>query len=195
MNSEHNLHQTFHCLSHTFVHVDETGADKQSLLRKYGYAFKGTRAITENSLVRGKRYSPIAAMCMDGVIDMQITTESVNGEKVCDFLERCLLPQLLPYNGVNARSVVILDNASIQHVESATHLIEETGALAIFLPPCRLNKIMSYLRGHNPIIPVLAESEIEELILSAFTSVTTDDLWLAGGLWIHNINEMYHAVR
>ena len=126
MTSEYNLHQTFHCLNHTFVYVDETGSDKCS----------------------------------------------------------CLLPQLLPYNGVNARSVVILDNASIHHIESATHLIEESGALAIFLPPYSpdympieqcFSKFKSYLRAHDPIIPVLAESEIEELILSAFSSVTTDD--------------------
>ena len=93
-------------------------------------------------------------MCMDGVIDMQITTESVNGKKFCDFLERYLLPQFLTYNGVNAKSVVILDNASIHHIESATHLIEETGALAIFLPPYSpdympieqcFSKIKSYL--------------------------------------------------
>ena len=170
---------------HMFVYVNETGSDKRSLLQKYGYAFKGARAITEKPLVRGKRYSAIAAMCMDGVIDIQITTESVNGGKFCDFLECCLLHQLLPYNGVNARSVVILDNASIHHMESATHLIEETGALAIFLPPyspdytCQLNnvfkKIKSYLRVHDPLIPVLAELEIEELILSACTSVTADD--------------------
>ena len=88
-----------------------------------------------------------------------------------------LLPQLLPYNG-------ILDNASIHHVESATNLIEETGALAIFLPThlitChieRFSKIKSYLRGHDPIISVLAESEIEELILSVFTIVTADDCY------------------
>ena len=171
---------------HMFVYVDETGSDKRSLLRKYGYAFKGSRAITEKPLVRGKRHSAIAAMCMDGVIDVQITTESVNGETFCDFLEYRLLPQLQPYNGVNSRSVVILDNASIHHVESATHLIEETGALAIFLPPYSpdympieqcFSKIKSYLRGHDPIISVLEESEIEELILSAFTSVTADDCY------------------
>ena len=61
-------------------------------------------------------------------------------------------------------------------MESATNLIEETGALAIFLPPYSpdympieqcFSKIKSYLRGHDPIISVLAESEIEELILSA----------------------------
>ena len=115
---------------------------------KYGYAFKGTHAITEKPLLRGKRYPAIAAMCMDGVNDMQITTESVNGKKFCDFLEHYLLPQLLPYNGVNARSVVILDNASIHHIESAT----ETGALAVFLPlthliTCQLNNVFQKLRA------------------------------------------------
>ena len=152
-----------------------------------------SKAITEKPLVRGKILNNCSYMCMDCVIDVQITTESVNGEK---FLEYCLLPQLLPYNGVNARSVVILDNASIHHIESATHLIEETGALAIFLPPyspdytCQLNnvfkKIKSYLRVHDPLIPVLAELEIEELILSAFTSVTADD---SGG-WMEDCGYM-----
>lgn len=169
---------------HMFVYVDETGSDKRGLLRKYGHAFKGTRAVTEKPLIRGKRYSAIAAMCMDGIIDVKITSESVNGEEFCDFLERYLQPQLLPYNGINPRSVVILDNASIHHVGSATHLIEETGALAIFLPPYSpdympieqcFSKIKSYLRAHDPIIPVLSESEIEELILSAFTTVTQND--------------------
>ena len=120
---------------HMFVFVDETGSDKRLALRRYGYSLKGTRAIAEKALIRGKRFSTIAAICMDGVIDVQITTDSVNGEKFCEFIERCLQPQLLPFNGINPRSVVILDNAAIHHVESAINLIEETGALAIFLPP------------------------------------------------------------
>ena len=110
------------CIGHFFVwttrlSVDETGSDKRSLLRKYGYAFKGSCAITEKPLVKGKWHSAIAAMWIDGVSDVQITTESVNGETFCEYRR---LPQLLPYNGVNSRSVVILDNASIHHVESTT---------------------------------------------------------------------------
>ena len=87
---------------------------------------------------------------MDGVIDVQITTDSVNGEKFCEFLERYLQPQLLPFNGMNLRSVDILDNATIHHVESAICLIEETGALAIFLPihliSCSLRNVSQRLR-------------------------------------------------
>ena len=47
---------------HMFVFVDETGSDKRSTLRKYGYSFKGMRAIAEKPLIRGKRHSAIAAM-------------------------------------------------------------------------------------------------------------------------------------
>jgi len=37
------------------------------------------------------------------------------------------------------------------------------------------SNIKSYLRAHDQIFPVLSESEIEELILSAFTTVTQND--------------------
>ena len=48
----------------------------------------------------------------------------------------CLLPILLPFDGGdNPCSVVILDNASIHHVEAVTQLISATGALVQFLPP------------------------------------------------------------
>ena len=47
---------------------------------------------------------------------MHSTTGSLNGDAFCEFLERSLLPQLLPFDGVNPRSVVFLDKASIYHV-------------------------------------------------------------------------------
>lgn len=42
----------------------------------------------------------------------------MNGDAYCEFLERSLLPKLLLFNGVNPRSVVFLDNASIPHAHS-----------------------------------------------------------------------------
>ncbi len=74
------------------------------------------------------------------------------------FLERCLLPILLPFDGDNPRSVVVLDNASIHHVELVTHLISAAGALVRFLPPYSLDlnqieevfsKVKSYLRNNE----------------------------------------------
>ena len=58
----------------------------------------------------------------------------MNGEIFCDYIERYLLPQLLPFDGHNPRSIVVFYNAAIHHVEPVIKLIEETGALVMFLP-------------------------------------------------------------
>ena len=104
-------------------------------MRKFGYALSGQRATSIRLLCRGKRVNSVAAMDIDGVVCVHSTTDSVNGDAFCDFLERCLLPELLPFNGVNPRSVVILDNASVHHVPHAVTLIQSVGALVHFLPP------------------------------------------------------------
>ena len=117
------------------VFVDETGSDRRTALRKYGYSLKGKPATADTLLVRGRRYSAIAAMAFDGIVDVHITGENVDGDMFCNFIEKYLLPQLLPFNGINGRSVVVMDNASIHHTERATALIEEIGAIPIFLPP------------------------------------------------------------
>ena len=92
-------------------------------------------ATADTLLVRGRRYSVIAAMAFDGIVDVHITGGSVDGDRFCEFIEKYLLPQLLPFNSVNGRSVVIMDNASIHHTERTTAPIEEIGAIPIFLPP------------------------------------------------------------
>ena len=53
--------------------------------------------------------------CMDGMLDILISTENVDANVFCEYIERCLLPHLLPFNSINPRSVVVLDNASIHH--------------------------------------------------------------------------------
>lgn len=100
---------------HMLIFVDETGSDRRTVLRKYGYSLKGKPATTDTLLVRGKRYSAIAAMSLDGIVDVHITSESVNGDTFYEFIERNLLPQMLPFDGINGRSVVVMDNASIHH--------------------------------------------------------------------------------
>lgn len=66
---------------------------------------------------------------------MYIAEGTVNGEKFAGFIEKCLLPVLKPFDGINSHSVVVMDNASIHHVEQVAHLIETHGARLIFLPP------------------------------------------------------------
>ena len=56
-------------------------------------------------------------------------------------VQRCLLPilLLLPFDGDNPRSVIVLDNAAIHYVEAVTSLISASGALVRFLPPYPLD--------------------------------------------------------
>lgn len=50
----------------------------------------------------------IAIMSYEGVNDIYLTEENVNGEIFERFVTTCLLPQLMPFNGVNNHSIVIL---------------------------------------------------------------------------------------
>ena len=81
----------------TLVFVDETGSDKRGALCRYGYALKGQRAISERLLVRGKHYSTIAGMSMDGMLDVHITTESVDADIFCEYIERSLFNAIQLY--------------------------------------------------------------------------------------------------
>ena len=107
-----------------FVWLDETGCDQRNTLRKYGYSLRGIPVCDYRLLVRGKRYSAIAVISLDGIHDVYITEGTVNGEKFADFVRNCLLPVLQPFNYVNSHSIVIMDNASIHHVEEVVDLIE-----------------------------------------------------------------------
>ena len=127
--------QVFHGHPKMLVFVDETGADRRNCLRRFEYSLRGKPAVSKKLLVRGQRVLAIAAMSTEGILDCYTVTGSVNGSQFSDFVQQALLPQLLPFNGVNARSVVILDNASIHHVDGVVDLIESTGALVFFLPP------------------------------------------------------------
>ena len=85
-------------------------------------------------LVRGVRYSAIPVMSMEGIHDVYITEGTVDGAQFSDFVRSSLLP--MPFNSINPRSVVIMDNASIHHVQEVSDLIEtQAGAKLHYLPP------------------------------------------------------------
>lgn len=75
------------------------------------------------------------SMISKGLLDISVVKGAVNGNKFYDFVQKYLLPQLMPYNDVNPHSVVVLDNCSIHHVEEITTVIENVGALIHFLTP------------------------------------------------------------
>ena len=78
------------------------------------------------------------------MLDVHITTESVDADMFCDYVERCL-PYLMPFNCTNPRSVVVMDNAS-----KVVALIEEVGAIVISLHTplisCQLRSVFQKLK-------------------------------------------------
>ena len=61
----------------------------------------------------------------------------------------CQLPVLLPFTGENEKSVVIMDNAVIHHMQLVIEAINSVGALVRFLP--------RYSPDFNPIELVFAK--------------------------------------
>ena len=57
----------------------------------------------------------------------------MNGDRFVQFVKDCLVQHLMPFNGVNPRSVVIMDNASIHHGQDL--IVTQAGAKLCFLPP------------------------------------------------------------
>ncbi len=89
-------------------------------MRKFGYSLRGKPARTQKLLWRGQRVSALTAMAASGIIDCYTTTGSINAEKFEHFVTHSLNPLLQPFDGVNPHSVVVLDNASIHHVNHVT---------------------------------------------------------------------------
>jgi transposase len=91
------------------------------------------------------------------------------------------LPYLQPFNGVNARSIVVMDNASIHHSSSVVNSIESTGALVQFLPPyspdlnpieMAFSKVKSVLKSNEE---NWKEYDVETAVIAALNVITKSD--------------------
>ena len=120
-------------------------------------------------------------MSVHGLLDLKIVSGSVDGDIYCDFVQKILLPQLMPFDGKNPHSVVILDNCTIHHCEEAVQMIEEVGAIVHFLPPYSLDynpieeafsKVKAEMKAMEKEAQVL---DIETVVLSAFSCITVSD--------------------
>jgi hypothetical protein len=117
------------------IWLDETGCDKRNSARQFGYSLRGLTPRNYGMKCGGKRYTQIMAMSTEGVEDFYIAEGNIDGERFLKYVQRSLLPFLMPFNGINPKSVVVMDNASIHHVEEVVDTIRSVGALVKFLPP------------------------------------------------------------
>ena len=162
--------------------TDETGCDRRNALRQYGYGIRGLAPQDHQLQLRGVRYSAIGILSMDGVQDVYITENTVNGDTFLDFLYTQLLPLLMPFDGINHNSIVVLDNASIHHTDAAVNAICGVAALVRFLPPyspdlnpieCVFGEVKQFLQANNLLLNT--SLSIASILLMEFQSVTVDN--------------------
>ena len=117
--------------------------------------------------------------------------KNVDREVFFDFARSCLMPYMMVFDGINPRSVAILDNLSVHHVQEVLDLFHQAGILILFLPPYSpdLNPIeeafsyvKSYLRKHTHLLQTVPNIYTQEIIKAAFYSITPE----LCRSWIHH---------
>ena len=160
------------------IFIDETECDRRDAARKYGYGLRGKPVKYQKLLVRGERISVIVAMTVRGVLDLQIVRGIVNG----DIFLRYYSTHLMPYNGENPNSIVLLDNCSVHHVDGVVDTMQDVGAIVHFLPPYSpdmsaiellFSKLKYTIRSMEA--ELSATADIETIVLAAFCCITSTD--------------------
>ena len=118
------------------VYVDESGFADHSY-RRYGYAPRGEEVFGLISSQRTRTTTLIAARFEDTFTAARLFKGSCKAKDFNDWLAEELCPRL------NAKHIVILDNARLHKTHQTRELIEAAGALLMFLPP--------YSPDYNPI--------------------------------------------
>ena len=163
-----------------FVWLDETGCDKRSCMRKYGYAIRGETPKCHRILVRGQRISAIATISTEGLVALELKSSgSVDSDHFYDFVRGSLIPQMHPFDGSSPKSIVIMDNCSIHHVSEVKQLFDAVGVLVFFLPPYSpdynpieetFSYVKYYLKQHDQLIQTIGNPEV--IVKAAFNSIT-----------------------
>ena len=165
--------------------IDESGCDKRNSIRKRAYDVRGITPKDHRLLIRGTRYSTIPIISTDGVHDVYLCEENVNGERLTDFVQHFLQGFIEPFNWINHHSVIIMDNASIHHVDEVVDLIEnQLPARLIFLPPYSpdlnpaeevFSKVKSIMKQNDSLLQACSNEEMRVFLTMAFGMVTKED--------------------
>ena len=92
---------------------------------------------------------------------------------------------MLPFNGVNPRSVVLLDNVSIHHTTRPVELIQSVGASVQYLPPYSpdlnlieemFSKVKACLWENDAVIQKVEERGVTDFVEATFLTVSQEEI-------------------
>ena len=158
--------------------MDATNRDH---IRKFGSALRGERPVYHRFLHRGERISVITAVSTDGVVAYELHKGTVSGDRFLDFVHGSLIPNMLPYDGLNPYSIVVMDN-SIHHIQPVLDAFNQA-VVVLFLPPYSpdmntvenvFSYVKYYLKQHNEIIQFLPD--IRPLLEQCLDTISKDNI-------------------
>lgn len=114
------------------IFLDETGTDRRDTLRKKGYSLRGKPAKKQQLLIRGEHVTVISYLSVEGILGCHTVRGGVNSDVFYSITLKHLVPLLMPFNGINKNSIVIMDNCSIHHTQEVVSTIEDTGIILHF---------------------------------------------------------------
>ena len=87
-----------HYTSNQLIFLDESAKDERSLSRLYGYSPRNTRACKKVVFVRGKRYTILPALTLDGIIAVDVFEGACDRKRFVDFVLNQVVCILYLYN-------------------------------------------------------------------------------------------------
>lgn len=164
------------------IFLDETGTDRRDTLRKKGYSLRGKPAKKQQLLIRGEHVTVISYLSVEGILGCHTVRGGVNSDVFYSITLKHLVPLLMPFNGINKNSIVIMDNCSIHHTQEVVSTTEDTGTILHFLPPYSpdfnpieeaFSKVKTVMKGMENEMQAL--EDIDMIIYAAFSSISPDD--------------------
>jgi hypothetical protein len=70
---------------------DEASKDERTSVRRWGWSLSGTRCIQHRRFVRGRRFSILPILTLDGIIAYDIIEGSVTSERFVQFLRELVV--------------------------------------------------------------------------------------------------------
>ena len=75
-----------HYTPNQLIFIDESAKDERSLSRLYGYSPRGIRACKKVVFIRGKRYTILPALTLNGIVGVEIFEGSCDRKRFVDFI-------------------------------------------------------------------------------------------------------------
>lgn len=86
-----------HYTRNQLIFLDESAKDERSLSRLYGYSPRNTPAQKKVVFVRGKRYTILPALTMEGFVAVNVFEGSCDKRKFVDFVLGQVVCKLFPF--------------------------------------------------------------------------------------------------